>query len=789
MASGDNDTKNTTEFDRKALMDELNALEEAGEAKTSSQHYKEYLNKLKALNKLMDSNSKEDEFGVAPNLSAEDKNALLEAMKDVALAGETFLADLENKKVNMRAGVPRMVNRMQGILSRDFDMLRLYDPDKEPMSFPEIQSNARSQVVDFRGKKIGVMTNRLSGRIPMTVVDSSGKRVKGVFTKASYVSIKKDYNDTIKKVTDCFDSPAFQNSIGIYKKALINNGAFGNGHIDPDQITPKMVTDKLKEPFMNIIPSFRKYLDDIGADLYGIAIDKATDEQVLGFFYNQVMESGVTETLQKAGVELNYLPEEAMDILKEDFHAAVKERLSDVVNARDLGLHDGDRVDSRNSAMSALAGVLGLNKMCARSVNMKYLDEEGNEVEGTFMELAEGLDLMGKNGDKLFVHVADDPFGSPCKAIPELADMQILDFLSGNVDRHGGNMTYKVDENGKIAGVMAIDNDTSFGTVPIQKKSGVFRLAGVDQLKVITEDMANKISKMTPEMLKFSLRGRGLTDDEMKAACQRLTDLKDKVKEGLHAKSLADLVQANNGPICIMKREDMEKVPINALADEKNVFKNVRDYMNESMEEAREKGYEYDANAKRPDSPNLTEVSTTERKFTAGGIADSMGDMARMIKNEVTGFVVSGLSKFLHSSGKWRSMISAVENAEKISKQIRKEIGTDRESLSRDDPKVRAQLEKADRAMAQAEKATEEYLKRKMKEKNVKTPEELVGRGKHAYEQKRIDYALKLRKSIQKYKELNAPKTDLEKAQKAAADKKIKMVNARKAAAGPKVGK
>ena len=234
----------------------------------------------------------------------------------------------------------------------------------------------------------------------------------------------------------------------------------------------------------------------------------------------------------------------------------------------------------------------------------------------------------------------------------------------------------------------------------------------------------------------------------------------------------------------------MEKVPFNAFANAKHsVFENVRKYMKERMEEAREKGYEYDPNAKRPDSPNLTEVSTTKRKFTAGGIADSMGDMARMIKNEVTGFVVSGLSKFLHSSGKWRSMISSVQNAEKIAKQIRKEIGTDRESLSRDDPKVRAQLEKADRAMAQAEKATEEYLKRKMKEKNVKTPEELVGRGKHAYEQKRIDYALKLRKSIQKYKELNAPKTDLEKAQKAAADKKIKMVNARKAAAGPKVGK
>ena len=53
----------------------------------------------------------------------------------------------------------------------------------------------------------------------------------------------------------------------------------------------------------------------------------------------------------------------------------------------------------------------------ARSVNMKYLDENGDEVEGTFMEFADGLDLHGKNGLKEFEKVANDPFGPPCKAL------------------------------------------------------------------------------------------------------------------------------------------------------------------------------------------------------------------------------------------------------------------------------------------------------------------------------------------------------------------------------------
>ena len=48
--------------------------------------------------------------------------------------------------------------------------------------------------------------------------------------------------------------------------------------------------------------------------------------------------------------------------------------------------------------------------------------------------------------------------------------MQIMDFLSGNVDRHGGNMTYKVDDNGKIVGAVAFDNDTSFGVIPVDRE-------------------------------------------------------------------------------------------------------------------------------------------------------------------------------------------------------------------------------------------------------------------------------------------------------------------------------
>ena len=781
MAPPRNIPKFPTYDERLSLMEELRQATETGDVLTSGQYLKQYVDKLKQLNELMDQYSEiDEEFGLPVTLDDDGKRELLEAMEETAKAGELFLADAENKQANMKVGIQGIVGRMQNMLSRDFDMLNLYDPKKNPLSFPEIQSSARTQVVDFRGKQMGIMTNKLSGRIPMTVVDANGNRHPGVFTKASYVSIKRDYEDMIRQAVSYYDDPAVRRQLGPYKTALINDGAFPG--MDREQITEEMVVDKLKEPIRNILPKYRDYLIQSNQKLYGQDPATASDEQVLGFLYNEVMgeKEGPVAAMKKFGVDLMRQPEEVMDELTEGLKRGVTEGLSDVVNGRDLGLRDGDRVDQRNSAMSAMAGVLGLNSLCARSVNMKYLDEEGIEHEGTFMEFAEGLDLMGKGGSKLFAHVSDAPFDG--RANPSLANLQVLDFLSGNVDRHGGNMTYKVDENGKITGVQAFDNDTSFGVVPIDKNNGIFRLAGVNQLKVITESMSKKIANLSPEMLKFSLRGRGLTDQEIQASCQRLSELKRAIKNGVKAKTMDD-INASGKKLCIVKDEDLKKISFDDLARQKHtLFENVKAYMDAKMKKAREK-YPFNRDAEKPAPRKFEEVNTTDRSYTAGGISESMSDMARMIKNDVTGFVVSGMSKFLHSSGPWRSMISAVKNAEAVSRQVKREIKMEYEGLSRDDPRVKAQLDKADRAMKQVEDATNAYLQRKMREKHVKDPEDLVGKGKHAYEQKRIDYALKLRKSIMKYKAIQNPESKAEKDAKAHVQEKIKLSNARKAKA------
>lgn len=55
------------------------------------------------------------------------------------------------------------------------------------------------------------------------------------------------------------------------------------------------------------------------------------------------------------------------------------------LNIGNGGMTNGSRTDSRNSVMSAVADLLGAPSLIARSRPMKIIDQNGQEIEGTFM--------------------------------------------------------------------------------------------------------------------------------------------------------------------------------------------------------------------------------------------------------------------------------------------------------------------------------------------------------------------------------------------------------------------
>ena len=736
--------------ERDSLMEQLRQAEQSGDALTAGEHYKNYVSSLRKLNETMDRYYTPDGDGTVPTLEQAGKDELMASILETATLGETFLADVAGKGGNLTTAAPGLVGQVQAMMSQDYETLSLYDPANDEMTLPEIQQDARTQVIDLRGVQIGKLGNMQSSRLPMTVVDETGGKRRGVFTKASHVSVLKPFRQMLDTAIGQCTDPEGKAQLG------------------------------------NMIQGYRSYLQKKGAKLPGgVAPKDAGDEMIVGKMIQQLMwerkTTDVPTVMKRAGVDLNKVSVGARSTLMEGITGFVKEPAY-WVNGLELGLKDGDRLDQRNSAMSAVAGLLGVPKLVARSNNMKFLDEDGKVVEGTFMDFAEGMDLEGGGTKELYSHVSDEPFDDPESNLNrDLADMQVLDFICGNVDRHAGNLFYDVDtRTGKIKGVQGIDNDSAFGLYSSGKNGSNFRLEGTDSLKVISQGMAKKVSSLSPEMLKFTLRGRGLTDAEIDAACHRLGDVQKAVKEASVAKGVAELMQNGaQNKLSIMSEDDMKGMSPNAFTGKgRNLFGDVATRIGDSLEEAREHGINFRSEEKQQKKTSkLKEVSTTGRRFTAAGIGESLRGMSRMIRNEVTGFAVGGLSKFLRSSGKFRTMVSSVKAADALSARLKKEVGKNG-ILDRDDPKVKAQLDQADRAMEEVRKSTEAYLQKKMQEKGVQSLDQL--RGKSAYEQKRIDYAKKVMENVKEYDRIAHPEKAEEKAEKEAVQDRVKLARQRK---------
>jgi len=114
-----------------------------------------------------------------------------------------------------------------------------------------------------------------------------------------------------------------------------------------------------------------------------------------------------------------------------------------------------------------------------------------------------------------------------------LADLQLNDFITNQVDRHAGNI-FIDGESGKVTG---IDNDLSFGK---QNKTGMGSAIGTNRglPTQVDRQSAQRVTDMTPDQLQKLLKssGRGdeqLSPEEIAAAQQRLAELQGHIQQGL----------------------------------------------------------------------------------------------------------------------------------------------------------------------------------------------------------------------------------------------------------------
>ena len=707
----------TGRAERQKLMKNLRAYKIGSKIKG----YQEYVAKMTALDALMEQYSVKNAFGAVPAMDEDAKKRMQQAIKETAEAGEEFLKNAAEAKdagqvENLKNGVPGVVNRLQGMLQRDQQSLEQYDP-KMPLSLPQVLDASRSSIVFLDKADMKNEGGAQNSRIPIVFRGRDGKEYKGFFTKETKA-------DTLDE----------------YVRGLLNEAA------------GKCSSKAAREDIKNMLNTYRatdpqRLGKASDAQIFQMVMQECTEKNAGGGGNKTHLKVSALE--KKLGMNRTTLGTVGLTALGNAFIAfdrqtSKQENLGKYFNSCLLGMDQDARIDNRNTAMSSVARLLGQPGLIARSVNMKFMDREGHVHEGTFMDAADGVDLAA--GEKMMRLVNDQPFegGNSGKGLKQMADLQVLDYICGNVDRHQGNMFYKVDGNGDVVGVQGIDNDSSFGRF-VNRGENVHALPSPGDMNVISSSMAKKVMGLTPAMLKYSLRGRGLTEDEMEYAAQRLTTLQQAIQEGkTYYKNHSTKKTFEQGHLRVLGDKEFHKLKLQDLhvAGQINLFTLVDVKMQRmiSSYKAHER-YAFDPNA-RQQGPELQEVNTAGRGFTGGNLVSAIAGASRLVEDKERKFRIDDLTNRRRgSSPQFDEMVKA---AKKIAEMERELIA------SPIAPTIYNQRrQEIDDAIEELGKKNEAYLEKKMGDRGVHSLDDL--RGKNPYEQARIDHAMKIREFVNAY--------------------------------------
>ena len=518
------------EKDLQQLYDEL-ALHLPGQA------YQEFTESVSLANEKMKELSKKDTFTNAPPLMKEqDQKDLMGLLANIGRAAEPII------KEGPDGDLKKLVTRITSLAAGEHRALAAYDPAK-PQALHEILEDARTLKIDTRGVQ---MKEKVSGNIhsrqPVTFVDDRGNEVTGVFSRKEDANLWNNVQADLDKVAAKIKNPQASSMVsGLLNK--VKNGS------------ERLRLPKRKEEDKNLaINDFMNCIIIRGQnDQHRLDMNKLKDS--LSKLYTKELK----------GQDIKLSAKELLSIC--DVFA---DHGSDIGQSAGLAqIQDGTRIDTRNAAYSSVADLLGVPGVVARSRPMKITTAEG-EIEGTFMAAAEGEDPKNLTAEAEFMDdisleaYNDHEAEQLGKAIKNISDLQMLDFICGNVDRHDRNMFYKIDPHThKLTGVMGIDNDCSFGTLVPDSGASVKEMTGLDNMMVVSRSTHDKVLALTPEELKFSLRGFNLSEKEIDAAGQRLTQLQEKYRE---AEPIDKFNQPGKGNLVIVEDKDFKKLNFKSLS-------------------------------------------------------------------------------------------------------------------------------------------------------------------------------------------------------------------------------
>ena len=234
----------------------------------------------------------------------------------------------------------------------------------------------------------------------------------------------------------------------------------------------------------------------------------------------------------------------------------------------------------RNVATSRIAELLGLENLVAKSRTVDILDQAtGQTIRGNLMDQAEG-----KEYKKVENAITENKITSGF--IRDLTNLQVLDILCGQVDRHRENMMYitekhiteNKDEVEVVTGVQGIDNDGAFGTNtdvasaknPYRKDLRVFDPETLEMIIPFMDDgLATRIEQLTSSTIRYVLKDL-LTDEEIEAIGRRLDLLQKGIKKARDEHSDRFLKEEKDWTVGINNQDpNKEKDPNKKTVEEK----------------------------------------------------------------------------------------------------------------------------------------------------------------------------------------------------------------------------
>ena len=218
--------------------------------------------------------------------------------------------------------------------------------------------------------------------------------------------------------------------------------------------------------------------------------------------------------------------DQKIDKLITDFFVYYKRSRNDTLLATYVAkISKNANMTDRNVATYRLAELLGIPDLIPAAKKVKYQDENEKEHHGILLEGAKGMTWEDATGTNLSYENT---------VYIQLNSLQILDTLTGQVDRNGKNCIMEESATGTISKIKGIDNDLCFGNMsyedytynpdlllfsnynvfPIEDENGMM-------LKLIDKKVYEGVLALDDDLVKYAFADL-LTQDEMQYFLKRI---------------------------------------------------------------------------------------------------------------------------------------------------------------------------------------------------------------------------------------------------------------------------